>query len=377
MPADFEQYLRLEIAKLPHVGLISADQDAGQQLNRLSVAEIVRYFRSFLATNYSQALIGEDKSHVERAITALAGAGEHQVRVYDLSGAASVRSTIWQLLDESNPRQKLVNTLGKLSEKLASRWQTVVAPVVEPVVAHKTSVRPIKPGYSVGRHGYIVGTPSGAGTIGGFIRSTSGVYLLSNAHVLTANPFNLHDASNICQPGPADGGSQIVAKLTFHCPWSLDAENTMDAAIAKMGAAFPISYEYEGVGPLTGIRDARVGETLTLVARTTGIMRAVVQSVNAHTEVRNFIEPHRGTVSFRSIVQLKRAQSLFANLEGDSGGMWIGEDNKAVALNFAGGEDSEDAFAIPIVRIIEYFQQALADPKAGLVGIDNATFWRP
>ncbi|RON50522.1 hypothetical protein BK666_05180 [Pseudomonas frederiksbergensis] len=377
MPASFEQYLRLEIAKLPHIGPVRVGHDAGQQLDHLSVADIVAHFRAFIALNYSQALQGEIKHQMDVAIAALASGGAQEVRVYDLAGARPTgAATIWQLLDESNPRQKLVNKFCKLSETLAVHWKAIVAPVVEPVATHKGRVRPMKPGYSVGRHGSPPGAPSGAGTIGGFIRSKGGFYLLSNAHVLTANPFDPSDSSKICQPGPGDGGSEIVARVSFHCPLLLDGASTMDAAIALITPSVSFSYEYEGVGPLTGIRDPRVGETLTLVARTTRLMKAVVQLVDADTEVANFVDPHAHNLAFRGVTVLKNAQNMYANLAGDSGGMWIGEDNKAVALNFAGGEDSDTAFAIPIPRILAYFQDRLGDPKAGLVGIDNATLWR-
>lgn len=377
MPASFEQYLRLEIAKLPHIGPVRAGHDAGQQLDHLAVADIVLHFRTFIALNYSQALQGGIKNQMDMDISNLANRGAQEVQVYDLSGGRPRgTTTIWQLLDESNPRQKLVNRLGKLSEALATRWKAIAAPAVEPVAVHKGKVRPMKPGYSVGRQGALVGSPSGAGTIGGFIRSTEGLFLLSNAHVLTANPFASSDSSNLCQPGPGDGGSDIVARVCFHCPLLIDGPSIMDAAIARIEPSVPFSYEYEGVGPLTGIRAPQVGETLTLVARTTGLTRAVVQQIEANVEVANFVDPRARNLAFRGVTVLKNAHQLFTNLAGDSGGMWIGEDNKAVALNFAGGEDADTGFAIPITRVLAYFQEKLGDPKAGLVGIDNATLWR-
>ncbi len=102
--------------------------------------------------------------------------------------------------------------------------------------------------------------------------------------------------------------------------------------------------------------------------------RAVVQEIDATEYVTDWTNRLGPNLKFVGVTILQASQTMFANLAGDSEGMWIGEDNKAVALNFGGGEDSVTALAIPIRRIVAFFQTHLND--AGLVGIDNAAFWR-
>lgn len=377
MPANFEQYLRLEIAKLPNVGRVRPGFDARQQLDTTTVDEIIQYFQRFIRINYQQAVQGKVQFALDKDVARLRSQADIAVLRYDKSGARGKGAdNFFELMGNPTPREQLVDQLEKLAEKVAQRWQAIVTPQPLAVGKHKGRVRPMRPGYSVGNQNAQLGSVNGAGTIGGFIHSRTGVYLLSNTHVLTADPFAANDASPICQPGPNDGGADVVADVTHHYQFQLGAQNVMDAAIAKLRQNVRYDPEYEGVGPLTGMRDPQVGETLTLVARTTGKTSAVVQEVNADQSVVNWLNPYGNPIDFTGVTVLKRAQGLFANLEGDSGGMWIGEDNKAVALNFGGGEASESALAIPIRRIIAYFQGLLNDNRAGLVGIDNATFWR-
>jgi hypothetical protein len=268
-----------------------------------------------------------------------------------------------------------VRDLEALAGTFATRWQQIVTPRPTPVGNRKGRVRPLKPGYSVGYAGGRVGDPNGAGTIGGFIRAKSGIYLLSNAHVLTANPFAPNDTSPVSQPGPGDGGAEVVADVAAHGRLLRGSPNVMDAAIARLRGGVQCRADYEGVGELTGMRYPRRGETLTLVGRTTRVIRAVVQDVNANATVADWTGVS-ATLSFIGVTVLQASHGMFTNLAGDSGGMWIGQDNKAVALNFGGGEESETGLAIPIPTIVAYFQFRLNDPKAGLIGIDNSTLWR-
>lgn len=390
MSASFDQYLRLEISRLSHVGEVRSGQirsgnldlpdprgslDGRQQLDKLSVDEIVRYFKRFIGINYAQALVGSVRDDMHRDILQICSEAEPAARLYDMQGGPGTPiGSYFNLIDNPTPRETLVARLESLAESLARRWRSVVAPQPDAIGVHKGRVRPLKPGYSVGNVSAAQGAVNGAGTIGGFIRSKHGVFLLSNAHVLTADPFVDNDRSSICQPGPGDGGAEVIADVAFYCRLQRGAPNHLDAALAKLRNAVAYSFEYESVGPLTGIRDAQVGETLTLVARTTGVIRAVVQSVNSSTLVTDWTMRNGSDVQFSGVTILKRAQAMYANLAGDSGGMWIGEDNKGVALNFGGGEDSETALAIPIRKVVSYFQGVLGDNRAGLVGIDNATF---
>ncbi len=376
MPADFSQFLHLEIARLPGVGPIRRDFDSRQQLDSLSVDQILQYFQRFLRLNYLGALRGAELMDVARTIAGLRSQAESSVLHYDVTvGRGQPIGNYFDLINNPTPRERLVDQLEAVGSRIATKWQAVVAPVRPVLGNHKARTRPLRPGYSVGNEHATFGSRNGAGTIAGFIRARSGIYLLSNAHVLALDPFANHDNSGVCQPGPTDGGGEVVGDVVCHMPLRRGSPNAMDAAVARLRPGVGFSFEYEDVGPLTGMREARVGETLTMIARTTGKVSAVVQEVLCTRDVIDWTNPYGKHLSFCGVTVLKRAQGLFTNLAGDSGGLWIGEDNKAVALNFAGGEDSDTAFACPISIVIAYFQVHLDDDRAGLIGIDNATFW--
>ncbi|WP_324274423.1 hypothetical protein [Blastococcus brunescens] len=90
------------------------------------------------------------------------------------------------------------------------------------------AVRPLRPGLSVAHVGV------SAGTLGGFVRTSTGLAILSNNHVLAAsNAASVGDA--VLQPGPADGGrpADRVATLAGFPPMGAGV-NLVDAAVATL-----------------------------------------------------------------------------------------------------------------------------------------------
>jgi hypothetical protein len=97
-------------------------------------------------------------------------------------------------------------------------------------------VRPLRPGLSVAH------SAVSAGTLGGFVRTASGLAIVSNNHVLAAsNTAAVGDA--VLQPGLADGGGPAdrVATLTAFERLGTPAPDLVDAAVALLdGGVRPI-----------------------------------------------------------------------------------------------------------------------------------------
>ena len=74
-----------------------------------------------------------------------------------------------------------------------------------------------------------------AGTLGGFVRTPSGVAILSNNHVLAASDTGIL-GDPVLQPGPAGAGlmADRVAVLTAFVRFRDDKANAVDAALAVL-----------------------------------------------------------------------------------------------------------------------------------------------
>lgn len=383
----FRQFLSLEIRRRPELmkvytvtlpydpkwnknpspQVIAAEREL---YDLLKVSEITSEFIRFLKLNYPGFLTDQVFASLKDRVEKLEKKFVPLVDTYDKQKDPKKRMDLSDALAPGHPRDDLISALDDIADDVAEHWQRGMAPQVPSKNGPLTAkVRPLKPGYSVAYQG----SPS-QGTIGGFIYSKGSAYLLSNAHILVAKPFDPTVSANIVQPAPEDGGSEVVGKVVHHFQLKAAVANDMDAAIAKLESDMVVSPEYDRIGALTGLRDAQLHETLRMASRTSGYIEAVVEEINTTTKVANWLNPGHAAIPFQGVVKLKRGVGTHTNLEGDSGGLWIGQDNKAVALNFAGGEWSDSASAFPIKAVLAFFKQELKDPNAGLMGLDSNTF---
>jgi hypothetical protein len=368
MADRFRQFLDLEIRKQPSIAAVAVGGTTREFYDVLSMDQIVHHFRRFLQLNFKEALRGPLVVRVANEISRVKTTYETRIVHYDVYRRSTRPMDVWMAMQAGHPRDDLIHALDRIADGVARHWHGSVN--VNRVVVPgplRAAVRPLRPGYSVAYQG-----SRSSGTIGAFIRSRGTMYLLSNAHILVADPFAAMDSGNIIQPSPADGGTGLVGAVAHHCRMLNGAQNPMDAAIAALLPTVSTNPDYQGIGSLTGLRNARLGETLRMVSRTSGYTEAVVDHINHLGQVGNWLNPGHAAVTFSNVVVLRGRVGGHTNLEGDSGGLWIGQDNKAVALNFGGGEWSDTALAIPITTILTFFQTALNDVSAGLVGIDNS-----
>jgi hypothetical protein len=214
-------------------------------------------------------------------------------------------------------------------------------------------VRPLRPGLSVAH-------PSvSAGTLGGFVRTASGLAILSNNHVLAAgDAAALGDP--VLQPGPADGGApgDRVATLTAFQRFCSDAPNLVDAAVAALDPGIAAAPGDLPGGPLLGAVPAGLDidpeETVEKVGRTTGHTRGLVTAVEVDGVAVQYDDAlHR----FDDQIEIQGSGGGFS-AGGDSGSViWRSRDRAPLALLFAGSSTGDAqgggvTFANPLATVL-------------------------
>ena len=196
-------------------------------------------------------------------------------------------------------------------------------------------VRPLRPGLSVA-HPSVT-----AGTLGGFVRTSAGIAVLSNNHVLAAS-----DAATIgdpvLQPGPADGGTpdDRIGTLSAFVRLRADVPNAVDAALAVLDPGIGVAPGNLPGGPLTGSvpddLDIDLDEAVEKVGRTTGHTTGRISAVEVDGVAVQF---DRGVHRFDDQVEIEGDVGAFS-AGGDSGSViWRSRDRAPLALLFAGSTE--------------------------------------
>jgi hypothetical protein len=193
-------------------------------------------------------------------------------------------------------------------------------------------VRPLRPGVSVA-HPSVT-----AGTLGGFVRTPSGIGILSNNHVLAASDAGrLGDP--VLQPGPADGGlmADRVSSLAAFVRFRDDAPNAVDAALAVLDAGVDIAPDDRPGGPLTGAVpdsiDIDPDEAVEKVGRTTGHTTGRITAVEVDGVA---VQYDRAVHRFDDQIEIEGDVGAFS-AGGDSGSViWRSRDRAPLGLLFAG-----------------------------------------
>jgi hypothetical protein len=242
----------------------------------------------------------------------------------------------------------------------------VVGPVTDKTrTTYRDRIRPIEPGYSVG------GQDVTAGTIGCFLVIKGAGHLLSNLHVMQGNPFS-PVYQPVMQPGPYDGGvsKDIVGDTALYVPLSTPGSNSMDAAtctLRDIANVHPNSFSF---GPLKGYYNQLVeGWHLRKVGRTTGLTDGHIFWFDYNTTVK-YPLPNGSSrlVQYDHQIVVKHLPVGTADAGGDSGALWVTDDNYAAALNFAGATGDPNfgyAIATPIAWVMNKFGAQLWVNKTG------------
>jgi hypothetical protein len=236
-----------------------------------------------------------------------------------------------------------------------------LAPSADPAKNPKARYRPVQPGLSIG----FASADKMAGTLGVLVTDASGAtYILSNNHVL-AGENTLAPGTPIMQPGLLDGGDPArdrVAELTRFVPLKADADNPVDAAIAKIALdPAQIDPTILRVGKPTGVTEPAVDMIVHKYGRTSDYTLGRISDLDADFKVQY----QTGTYLLKSQLLVKSyaegggsPTQAFSDA-GDSGSLIVERaTGKAVALLCAGS---------PAVTLANRFSSVLSALGVALV----------
>lgn len=203
--------------------------------------------------------------------------------------------------------------------------------------------RPAFPGISIGHF------KTTAGTFGCLVEDDTGIYILSNNHVLAnSNAGSIGDP--ILQPGPADGGTvsnHQIAELADFVPIDFKGINYIDAAIAEPLDYSQVLPDIPYIGRIQGTTAPRIGKLVTKFGRTTGFTIGKITATNVDIKVTVNEQP----VWFLDQIEIRAPRGKFS-AGGDSGSLILMyPTNEAIALLFA-GTDNGVTFGNPINEIL-------------------------
>lgn len=223
--------------------------------------------------------------------------------------------------------------------------------------------RPLRIGCSVAHYQVT------AGTLGAFVRPRTGegLLMLSNNHVL-ANENRGQPGDAILQPGAYDGGSlpgDAVATLGRSVKLLSAVANQVDCALGALNADIDCErLGIEGLGTLAGLGDAVLdaGSGVRKLGRTTGLTQGRVSAFEVDNIVVNY---DIGALRFDNQIEIESAGPGSFSDGGDSGSLIVDDQQRAVALLFAGSDQGGAnglglTYANPIRAVLDALQVDLA-----------------
>lgn len=268
--------------------------------------------------------------------------------------------------------RKLPPSELRRGEKIPNRIMEVATDVIEVgeirLLGRTDYLRPAPPGVSIGHY------KISAGTFGAVVKdkATKKPLILSNNHVL-ANCSDGKDGrcqigDPIYQPGPHDGGKKehLIGYLErfvpiyreyshSECPQAAAverlgnmliqtvrpnyrmtllkrtaADNYVDAAVARPISEDVISPHILDIGPIQGVREAKLGMKIKKSGRSSGYNESTIQVVA--TTLRVSLGNNENVYFTDQLVAGQMASP------GDSGSVVLDEDNNVVGLLFAGSD---------------------------------------
>jgi len=222
------------------------------------------------------------------------------------------------------------------------------------------TVRPLRIGSSVG-HFKIT-----AGTLGGFVhaRGAELPLILSNNHVL-ANENRAKKGDAILQPGQLDHGevpADVVGSLLAFVRLKRSGANLIDCAVASLAGGMKLDRRRlsRAAERLAGMGEEQIrpGMTVHKLGRTTGATRGKVTAI----EVDNLLITYDlGDLRFDQQIEIEGAGDKGFSAGGDSGSLILDDENRAVALLFAGGDQGGSngqglTYANPLRPVLDALQ---------------------
>lgn len=204
------------------------------------------------------------------------------------------------------------------------------------------SADPMRGGVSISDEFHIA-----SGTLGGKVydRMTGEQMILSNWHVLAAD-WSARRGQLIFQPGRLDGGTfaNVSAYLTRDAMGA-----NLDAAVATLTGRRPLLNEQLGLGPVTGVRNGQLGDTVVKSGRSSQITYGRIVETHGVARIRyGYLER-----LIRNVIAIDSWNGGEVSRPGDSGAWWLNSATKeAVGLHFAGSDMPERALAMDMQAVL-------------------------
>jgi hypothetical protein len=233
--------------------------------------------------------------------------------------------------DQIEQRHMLPAAVGGLPVDVQEEG-LVVARVPNP----RTKLRPARPGSSCGFK-----DPGNqfrmAGTFGALATNATGLYVLSNNHVL-ADENQLPVGAPIFQPGLLDGGHAATDQVASLAKFvKLAKVNSVDCAIAKVLDPALVGPAVLQIGAPKGTKPAAVDMVVHKFGRTTSYTAGRITSVNTDVNVQY----DQGVLTFKNQMVIRGLQGTNFSAAGDSGSLIVERSTRmGVGLLFAGGSTS-------------------------------------
>ncbi len=237
-----------------------------------------------------------------------------------------------------------------------------------PISFFRRRQRPLEAGLSIG---VVIPGVRHAGTLGFMVEDNDAYYALSNNHVL-ADVNQSEPGDPVVQPGSLDRAAALqtlVGVLDRYVPISFQRSNLVDCAVAQLfpDIEFWLGWTEALPGVVRGVREVTVddlGRPVRKAGRTTGVTEGTITSVNVDRLRVNMGTPANPKIAqFSDQIEVIGTDGQTFSSSGDSGSLIVDTTGRAVALLFAGGQDSNGVditFANPIETVLAKLGVSLA-----------------
>jgi len=222
---------------------------------------------------------------------------------------------------------------------------------IEVAIDNRLKHRPVLGGISVSPQKFLL-----AGTSGLIVMREGKPFILSNNHVLRLSQiYNPDDRPQkgdyIRQPSFVDGGKpeDSIGELWDWVEISFPGPNEVDCAIGKLEESY--FARILGLGAPLGIAPGVIGQKVFKSGRTSGITQGKITYTNVTISVNYGIDEP-------AIFEDQIMSEPFTEA-GDSGSVWLDENNFVIGLHFAGSEAC--SIANPIAKVFGKLNLALPE----------------
>lgn len=192
-------------------------------------------------------------------------------------------------------------------------------------------VRPTICGYSIGPIGFL-----DSSTLGCVVKNQKERYILGSTHGIVHNISPI--GGKVLQPAVLDGGKFPQDQIGFlekYIPLKPrtiyeEPENIIDACIIRVENNKNVSDEIYGIGKLKGTEVGKLNQPVVKVGSTTALTTGKITALDVSIEVK---------ANDKKYLYADQISTTSMSDLGDSGGMLIGNGNKAIGVLCASGKN--------------------------------------